>query len=356
MLDPIFHPRDDGATERLGLAVVIAALLHLVVLAVVQPTDVFGTPEPLPEVRADRILAMTLVDEDELLEQEPQRQYVSLPEPQVEERPDDASFYDRFERAVERETVNRDDVLSPSAADRTAAAAPAPSPSPPAEPAARRPAAAAPQPPAARQQQDDRGAEPILPEAVDGVDTSEQTEPSEATEASDGEAGEPTQPAEQSFALRDLVIHADPAADALVAAASRRNDYLDVDEGDRTALNSLRSMYWSFFNRMQEQLSEEWDPSAVLRRYDPTSQLYGRSDRYTVLSVTLDGDGSLRHVVVDRSSQLDFLDDEAVRAFQVAAPFPNVPEGLKDENGQVTFQFGFHVSFERGTYRIRRVN
>lgn len=356
MPDPIFHPRDDGATERLGLAVVIALVLHLVVLAAVRPVDVFGDPEPLPEVRADRVLAMTLVDEDDIEQAEPQRQYVSLPEPEQEERPDDANFYDRFERSVERETVNRDDALSPTAADRVAAAAPSPPPTPPSErtsPAQRPPATP---PAAARQEQDDGGDASILPETEEGVDDSESTEPGEAAEPSEGEPSEQTPPGERSFALRDFVTHADPSADALVAAASRRNDYLDVDEGDRTALNSLRSMYWSFFNRMQEQLSEEWDPSAVLRRYDPTTQLYGRSDRYTVLSVTLDGDGGLRHVVVDRSSQLDFLDDEAIRAFQVAAPFPNVPEGLKDENGQVTFQFGFHVSFERGTYRIRRVN
>lgn len=141
----------------------------------------------------------------------------------------------------------------------------------------------------------------------------------------------------------------------LMGETARRNDYLVLEEGERTQLNSLRSLYWSFFDRMQDRLSQHWNPIGVLRVEDPGGLIHGYTARYTVLTVVLNGDGGLRHARVHRSSGVAALDQEAIRAFQVSAPFPNVPEGLKDTNGHVTFQFGFYVDFVQGSRRIRRL-
>ena len=62
-----------------------------------------------------------------------------------------------------------------------------------------------------------------------------------------------------------------------------------------------------------------------MMRRDPTGTMYGGRDRVTVLSVTLDREGNLEDVVVERSSGLDFLDIEAVKAFEKAQPFPHPP-------------------------------
>ncbi|MND02698.1 hypothetical protein D3C83_221770 [compost metagenome] len=43
---------------------------------------------------------------------------------------------------------------------------------------------------------------------------------------------------------------------------------------------------------------------------------------------------------------MEALDDEAIRAFEVAMPFPNPPQALFDGDDNVTFDFGFH--FEIG--------
>jgi hypothetical protein len=40
---------------------------------------------------------------------------------------------------------------------------------------------------------------------------------------------------------------------------------------------------------------------------------------------------------------VDYLDDEAVSAFQRAQPFLYPPEALLDRDGMVRFQFGFHL-------------
>jgi len=290
---------------------------------------------------------------------EERQQYVSLPTPEREERPDEADFADRFDRRAERDTVNRDDPTVPhEAMDAAPESAQVGAPQPtqrgveePSHVAARdmieleRPTRVRTPP------------EPGPSEASD-----ESTPPAEAVSPQDGSTdavGSPDAAAEsgdpRTLDLREFYPTTERAGSIAVAPA-RRNDYLDLPESDRTALNSYRSLYWSFFNRMQNALSQEWRPSHVLRLNDPTGQLYGNRDRYTVLAITLNGDGSLRQAHVERTSDLDFLDQEAIRAFQAAAPFHNVPEGLKDQYGLVHFQFGFHVSFQTGAQRIRRLD
>ena len=74
----------------------------------------------------------------------------------------------------------------------------------------------------------------------------------------------------------------------------------------------------------------------------------------TILNVTLRGDGTLAQLWVERPSGLDFLDDEAVRAMNAAAPFPNPPEGLKNVDGNVNFKFGFELEIATGRFRLFR--
>ena len=122
------------------------------------------------------------------------------------------------------------------------------------------------------------------------------------------------------------------------------NDHLkDVDEGDGTYLSTREWKYASFFNRVKQSVSQEWSPTDQLRLRDPTGQIYGGRDRYTILTVTLDGTGRLKDAFVDKSSGLDFLDLEAVKAFERAQPFPNPPPGILATDQTVRFQFGFYL-------------
>jgi len=302
----------------------------------------------------------------------PQMVSLAPPPDDLAVRPDEAEFEDRFDRTADEDTVNPDDALSPDPteaeptprSDRRAAATPQPvmadsrppvdipyprGSSPPTAPSSRTDdpgttvaALGAIEAPADDDARDGRMA------PRDGMEGNEDGAPQNS-----GAGGGPIAPI-------DLSAFRPSASDAIVqgagaGTATRRNDHLALPEGERTQLNSFRSMYWSFFDRMQNRLSQEWDPTTVLRVQDPSGLLYGQRDRLTILSVTLESDGSLRHAVVDRSCGLDFLDAEAVRAFEAAEPFSNVPEGLKDERGRATFRFGFHVSYGRSPV-IRRLD
>ena len=61
----------------------------------------------------------------------------------------------------------------------------------------------------------------------------------------------------------------------------------------------------------------------------------------TVLRVHLTPDGHLGSWTVLQSSGVDFLDYEAVHAFQHAQPFPNPPKALVESDGQIHFNFAF---------------
>lgn len=124
------------------------------------------------------------------------------------------------------------------------------------------------------------------------------------------------------------------------------NDLLEgLEEGEGTFLNSREFKYASFFNRLKRGVSQQWRPLDEYNRRDPSGQIYGNKTRRTVVAVTLRPDGSLFHVEVSRSSGVDFLDHEALEAFQHAEPFSNPPKALVDTSGFIVFSFSFQVEF-----------
>jgi TonB family protein len=116
----------------------------------------------------------------------------------------------------------------------------------------------------------------------------------------------------------------------------------DVENGDETALSAKRWIYASFFNRLKRQVAQNWDPNTVWRRTDPTGTVYGGKTRVTEVRVSLSPKGDLVKVLVVTPSGSVELDDEARRAFQVAAPFPNPPGGLVQKDNLITFGFAFY--------------
>jgi hypothetical protein len=136
------------------------------------------------------------------------------------------------------------------------------------------------------------------------------------------------------------------------------SDHLpDVAEGDRTVLNANSYRFADFFLQVKRAVERQWRPSEVYLQRDPTGQVYGVKDRYTVLRVTLDGAGRLVDVTTSRQSGLDFMDAEAKRSFGAAAPFLNPPVGLAGPDGMIRFEFGFffEISNGRGRFDWRRL-
>lgn len=138
---------------------------------------------------------------------------------------------------------------------------------------------------------------------------------------------------------------------AEISGAPANDDLHELEEGAGTFLNSRKFKYASFFNRLKQGVSREWKWYQEYRRRDPTGNVYGRQTRITVVNVTLDAKGKLTDIEIKRSSGLDFLDKEAVAAFQRAEPFPNPPSGLV-RGGGVQFPFGFRIEFSGNGIRV----
>jgi TonB family protein len=149
-----------------------------------------------------------------------------------------------------------------------------------------------------------------------------------------------------------------PSEDVLERALGGGSvDHLeDVEEGETTALNAKQWKYASFFNRTKRQVSQNWNPNRVVQSEDPRGNVYGVRDRITVLRVTLDATGHLLDVIVANTSGFESLDEEAIRAFRAAEPFPNPPPELVDQrSGRISFQFGFHLdNAERSSWKLFR--
>ena len=146
-----------------------------------------------------------------------------------------------------------------------------------------------------------------------------------------------------------------PATLARIAGGPFADHVEDVEEGEGTFLNAREYRYATFFNRIKKGVSQNWEPAFQLQRRDPYGNVYGQKDRLTVLKVTLDGQGNLKDTVVRKTSGIEFLDSEAIAAFQRAAPFPNPPPGLM-RDGQVSFDFGFYVEFSSSSFKLFRYN
>ncbi|MGE0551168.1 MAG: TonB family protein [Kofleriaceae bacterium] len=130
----------------------------------------------------------------------------------------------------------------------------------------------------------------------------------------------------------------------------------DVEEGKETAFASKQWIHANFFNRLKRQVAQNWDPASVWRRTDPNGTVYGSKTRVTEVRVSLSSKGQLAKIVVTSPSGVHDLDEEAVRSFHAAAPFPNPPVQLLSRDNLITFAFSFYfeIGSPRTTWRYIR--
>ncbi|MBI4509044.1 MAG: TonB family protein [Deltaproteobacteria bacterium] len=269
---------------------------------------------------------------------------VEVPKPAVEIRPEDAKRLSEYDSKVERETVAR----SPGKPDLSQPLVRQPTPL---QPKAKE-SPQAPGPLAMRAPSETgtgvRKDERLAPRGGTHEGLDEDPDGDQALKGEGDRPGENAQPSEAPGTGYGKPLPSmselRPSGEAISQALGRGSiDYLkDVDEGEETLLNTKRWKYSSFFNRVKRAVAQSWRPDDEYRKRDPSGQIYGGKNRYTVLKVSLRPDGSIRDLLVERPCGVDFLDDAAIDAFRDAEPFPNPPLGLVDKDSNlITFRFGF---------------
>lgn len=299
----------------------------------------FGLAEPWEMAKAEDPLLI----EELLRSKDDDLQIVEIERPTNEEEPEDAKFRSEWSSKVEKETQGRIKGLAPLALASLE----------------RQPPTEALQPSPETSQETSQESRPapdpevhLVPEP-DRPPHDQQPPPTPPGPAPSPER-QPS-PLERKLTLRNLTPSNGSLEKAIPTAFP---DYLkDIDFGDQTLLNTKEFQFASFFNRVKRAVAENWHPDKEYSRRDPHGNVYGFKTRMTVLHVLLNPDGTLHRLVLERPSGLGFLDDEAMRAFKKAAPFPNPPRRLvSSTTGLIAFRFGFIFELSRSpSWRILRL-
>lgn len=160
-----------------------------------------------------------------------------------------------------------------------------------------------------------------------------------------GDLAAPAKKPKKAKTISDLRLNSvQDMAQTNTTEASQTNDYLnDVAIGAETHLNTREFLYFTYFNRIKKKLRQNWEPlihSRVQQIVKTGRDIASSKSRVTRLVITLDENGGLSRVQVTTTSGLMDLDDVAIEALRVSAPFPNPPKDLI-ENGHVRIHWDF---------------
>lgn len=126
---------------------------------------------------------------------------------------------------------------------------------------------------------------------------------------------------------------------------SQTDDYLrDVDAGMQTLLSTKEFVFYSYYQRIKDQLRQHWEPAVRERvkiMYRKGRTLASSHDRVTQVLITLDPRGFLERIDILGQSGVPDIDDAAVEAFRKSAPFPNPPKGIVDPDGHIRIRWDF---------------
>jgi len=348
----------------------------------IKPKPLMPDVEPVDDIVAAELIEKAAAEkleeaQKDLARADPTAQIVEITRPKTEKVPENARYLSEFDSSVEKQTVARGStekmVERPAPRDLPATARENPDKMPPRQTRAEPDRAEGPADVPSRLSMRGPGevgniprVDPRTPGDREGEKVA--TADGMATQAGEGgrlghmiETGTPGGTADRLPGGGPQVNPPNlrPTEDLLERAVGGGSvDHVeDAEEGEFTALNSRKWKYATFFNRLKRQVAQNWHPDIVYLRRDPTGNIYGTRDRITVLTVSLTPNGSVSKIYVEKQSGVDFLDDEAVRAFREAQPFPNPPTGLVDvRSNLITFRFGFHFAIggDRSRWKVFR--
>lgn len=124
---------------------------------------------------------------------------------------------------------------------------------------------------------------------------------------------------------------------------STTNDNLKNIESDlMTRLNTKEYRYFGYYSRIKSQLNQWWVPKVQQKFTKMLRQgrtIASAENKITKLVIILNDTGHLVKVQVMAESGIKDLDDAAIEAFRSAAPFPNPPKGMIDDDGFVKIRW-----------------
>lgn len=126
---------------------------------------------------------------------------------------------------------------------------------------------------------------------------------------------------------------------------------LGAEIGPMTILNSQEFKYFSYYDRIKEQITETWRPLVrkAIKLVKSNPKKYGALEvRYytTKLEVKLNSKGELLEIIIAETSGQDPFDQASVQAFKKSAPFSGPPKELI-KDGKFTLIWRLTVNVEQ---------
>lgn len=126
---------------------------------------------------------------------------------------------------------------------------------------------------------------------------------------------------------------------------SQTDDHLkDIKEGSQTLLNTRRTKFFSFYSRIKGQLRSHWNPlirEEVSFIYSTKRSPASLGVKKTSLKITLDQDGYLEEIALLKTSGNKAIDNAAIQALRLSAPFPNPPKGMREKDKKIRIFWDF---------------
>ena len=140
-----------------------------------------------------------------------------------------------------------------------------------------------------------------------------------------------------------------------LGASTVLDDIPNVKHGSITALNTNRGFFYTYYNRIGEQVGNRWQnkvSSTISSLNQKGLKKYSRKPQSSVLEILLTPEGHFYKAKLIKSAQLKLLDEISLSSFKNSLPFLNPPKGLVGADGFVHLSYSFRVDLS--PYRIVR--
>lgn len=117
-----------------------------------------------------------------------------------------------------------------------------------------------------------------------------------------------------------------------------------LKEGDRNLLNTVESVYYSYYSRLYQAIAPIWNSRIRQAAYTTRGIVAGEYIAHA--DVVFDREGNLREVRILQSSGVPAFDEAIHYAWRKIQRFPNPPRDLLDASGEVHTGWSFAVNLD----------
>lgn len=121
----------------------------------------------------------------------------------------------------------------------------------------------------------------------------------------------------------------------------------DLKYGNFTALNTNKNQFYSFYERINDQIRIRWTENIEYQieqlRLGKPNLKFKNKEWLSSLEIILNTEGEIINSYISKSSGVKAWDQAALKAFHKSAPFINPPKEMADSGGEIRLSYMFSL-------------